>query len=531
MAENLGGLEGLLGGNYFDVSFLGSDLKSYERGAEEVDILSSDGREKWFYHNMNKYLRGRAGSDWFTVITKWKNDLESAFERKQEASQTDPGQETAIEALKKKTISAMAVGSSARAMEGSAGSLEDYLKILARGDMGIQDTQDHLIVHNHPERISDLLGEPKINSIFLKIIDDMGIEKYTPWSGKEPSVLQLKDNVLDQFKKGKLPLVESMRIVGKRLDKYVEAKAKELGGDPVENFVNVRLAADIFLIDVFTNWGYELQLKIDSLSNGVEKDDLNKKLVDVQPKDNWGGDPLRVVLEPSFLPRRIKGVYSKGKVILDMLDLAFRPLDQYSLQDEIKPLSASMATHLKSLARFSKAVMEITGSSTAMGISNFSPKSIESLDAAVDLLFQVFGKGDVGKEMVGLMAARIIEVKALAAISTNAEPGFAEMIGIIMEDESKKDSPIPFGDVRKTLWGKNGRDGLLSNWASVRMGLRFNKESNRFGAAGHLKNAWTFLTTNAQTKEKQEAVKGAQKVSLVVDAMEAIYETFYQGRK
>lgn len=531
MAETPLGLEGLFGGNYFDISFIGSDLKSYERGVEEVDILSPDGREKWFYHNMNKYLKGRAGSDWFTVITKWKNDLESAFEKKQEAGQTDSGQEVAIEALKKRTISAMAVGSSARAMEGSAGSLEDYLKIFARGDMGIQDTQDHLIVHNHPERINDLLGQPKINSIFLKTLKDMGIEKYTSWSGKEPSILQLEDDVLDQFKEGKLPLVESMIMVGKRLDKYVEATAKKLEGDPVENFVNARLAADIFLIDVFTNWGYAIQLKIDSLSNGDEKDNLNKKLVDVQPKDNWGGDPLRVVLEPSFLPRRIKGVYAKGKVILDMLDLAFRPLDQYSQQSEIKPLSASMVMHLKSLARFSNAVMEITGSSTGMGISDFSPKSIESLNKAVDLLFQVFGKGDVGKEMVGLMAARIIEVKALAAICTNAEPGFTEMVGIIMEDESKKDSPIPFGDVRKTLWGKNGRDGLLSNWASVRMGLRFNEKSNRFGAAKHLKNAWTFLTTNAQTKETQESVKGAQKVSLAVDGMEAVYETFFQGRK
>lgn len=554
--EESAGMEALFGGGKFAVSFEESDTPSWQKSRNRVSILNSDGRNEWFVGNINKYLKGRIGGTWFGVLKELTNDIDSSVEVVRRAGRLSSDEKSKITESRKETIAAMAVSGAARAMEGSAGSAKTYLTILCgardsrAADAGIQDTLDDVILHDHPERLEQVLKIKGVDEYFKKILRDAGIvdTSFKQWDRKTQSTFEFQPNVIEELVAGNLSLVERFSQTSERFEGYINNVVESKTGtkDLTAEFVQARLAADVFLVDIFTRWQYSLMKEIESLSDErlvdlkISRNDLYNKVSKMRPIESWGGDPLVALLEPSILPRRFKGVYSgNGKIILDKLDAAFRPTDAISTigDSKISLLPASMAVNLKAYDRFSDALMEILGGSMASGVASFDARVGEPLSKTVDLLVQVYGglKTDtddpVGKDLVGLMVSRIIECKALAAVSASADPSLGMMLGIIFEEEGGKGkSPRPFLEAKKTLWGNNldGRDGLLASWASPRIGLRF--KSNRFEAQRHIKEAWELLDTNAQTKGQRDSMKQMNKFSIAMDAVEAINEAFFKGR-
>jgi len=82
------------------------------------------------------------------------------------------------------------------------------------------------------------------------------------------------------------------------------------------------------------------------------------------------------------------------------------------------------------------------------------------------------------------------------------------------------------------LWGEDldGRSGLLRSLTSGRTILKFNSDTNRFGASDHLKEASELLSTNAQSDSNRKLIRNAIKWSIVMDGIDAINEAFFKGR-
>jgi hypothetical protein len=564
-------IEALFGGGKFAVSFIESDTPKFQKSRDQVSILDADGRKKWFTNNMHKRLRGRISGPWFGVCKEMTDEIGSSVDTLRRSKRLNSNDKDQIKSLETETVAAIAVSGSARAMEGSAGSAKAYLALLCgssdpkAADAGIQDTLDDIILHNHPDRLNQVLAISGVKTYFNKMLTDAGINatSFVAWDEKEKKQSEFKFQI-DVFQKivnGGLPLVEKFSKPGERFGEYINETIDSLPeiGDTNAEFVNGRLAADVFLTDIFTRWQYGLLKQAESLTNEVVeklknnagndeekklsvdkfREKLTDKITKMKPIDTWGGDPLVHLEEPSILPRRFKKVYSDiGVEILDKLDAAFRPIDAINQVNDTKVclLPVSMAVNLKAYDRFSDALWQVIGGSVASGVASFDVRFGESLNNVALLLFQVYGTMEtsdgqpIGKELVGLMMARIVECKAKAAVSSTADPSLATMLGIIFEDETKGKGPMPYTESKKALWGpqSDGREGLIANWVSPQMGLKI--KSGRFSAQKHIQEAFNLLDTNAASAQQRKDMRLIKKASIGMDAVEAFQEAFLRGR-
>ena len=270
-----------------------------------------------------------------------------------------------------------------------------------------------------------------------------------------------------------------------------------------EKWAAARLACDIFLTDKYTKWEYM-----------VNKEGEKTQF---KPSPDWGGDPLRALLEPSFLPRRIKQVYEETPEILDFIDEAFLPKDMFFSEEAksegIAPLNASISgVKLKDYARWNKALWIFLGGSRAGGIANWSPDAGQkSLTQIAELLDDVYGKKGkkterearyLSKEIAGAMMTRIVKAKAAAVLRERARPTFKDQIAIFFG--SKKGVEEAFTEVEVFLFGPD-RDcskGFFSELVGGREG--FVLKDNRFGAEADINETGTILF--AASSEKRDIV-------------------------
>jgi len=325
----------------------------------------------------------------------------------------------------------------------------------------------------------------------------------------------------------------------------------ENGYDDTTMWAAARLACDVFMVDKMTRWSFILTKNITEKKDNPGKykieDDKGFSFY-AKPSPGWGGDPLLVIVDPSFLPRVVKGVYidtEEGKSILKRIDRAFRPIDLGSkVEGEIdlnsgvvkeieRVLPCSMTASLKNLARYSNAHYSFLGSSRGANIPQWTKDTIGELPTIAELLDQVYGgikpEGDenLGRHIMGSVIARILECKAQATVIELQRPGFKEAMSTIFGDIKSRQ---PFYEVKQFLWGANvdGRSGFLKSLASARTRFIFN--GNRFDAEKNLSETWGILTSGDKDSRGREKAKIYNAAGLIMESLSAFSELNKKGR-
>jgi hypothetical protein len=498
----------------------------------------------------------------------------------------------------------MAVSSSARAMEASSGSFANYALVMTqeegqKANLDKQDSWAEFLLHKDPEKIKRVLKDEMIKFFYKRIMVEAGVKtelleelkeeekekKFKiPWFyqiDKEKAITSklflylandrpfkeedVKEEDKDRVKRKNEEWIEKIKeLYGQdwqkktSLNDYIAdvlmGEMSELdkekyalkGYDDTTMWAAARLACDIFIVDKMTRWSHMLTKNVTMVKGKegllkIEDDhDLNFYC---KPTKGWGGDPLTTIVDPSFLPRVVKGVYTRtkeGESILEKINKAFRPIDLSSREEGVidlksdvfegieKSLPCSMTASLKVLARYSDAHYTFLGGSRAGGIAQWSREALENLSSIVENLDQVYGgiKGseedkNLGKEIVGTILARILECKAQATALQFADPDFKGAMVTIFGDVKTRD---PFYDVKTFLWGPHldSRSGFLRDMASDRAFVILHR--NRFDAERNLKETRDLLTYLAVSPEARKAAKRNNIIGFGIEALSAFSE-------
>lgn len=305
----------------------------------------------------------------------------------------------------------------------------------------------------------------------------------------------------------------------------------EKGKDDLTRWSAAKLACDAFLAEgKFTRMEWEtskffededLRAGVRNQTYGYTEEGRKYRRDDpwmLLPDRGWGGDPLRGVLEPSFLTRWIKRMYSgENRVILDMVDAAFRPAGLWT-KEGMEPIPASMATHLKNLSRWGTALGDFLGDSMGTGIPVLSEKMMgETLPGIAKLLDQAFGN----KEVTGEAMAQLILCKATAATMMADKSGLKESLKLLFNPtgDAKDVGARPFLGVEKWLAGPDldWRSGFIATLEHGGENLVFNERAREM-----LRKAKDILAmgdedpkTVAQRKTVQRAGKGLQILAIL----------------
>lgn len=556
------------------------------------DVRKKEEREQWIFENMRVFLDGTVASPegkWKSIADNWLSELRFAanrvFQKKKDlkeekAEEKEPFGRKELEETEADLKAIMAVCSSARAMEVSTGTATTYLTYMTLSEGGknldVQDTWSDFLLHADPDKLKRVVGGkdirkttvdgiertketvvggtknsegkevsrfPLIELYYRKIVEDAGIEL------DNDGISIAKVDKVDKGKALKGNLVEFLRTnepdgAGEdwkkknSLEEYFvdcflekeEDDFKGKWGNDTYRWTCAKIAADAFLVNLYTQWEYIID-KEGSLR--------------MKPVPTWGGDPFRAVLEPSFLPRRIKGMYQgKDSILLDLVDLAFRPDDleerlpfkseerQEITKNLLKP---SATSHLKAYARYSNALWEFFGSSRGMGIPRWDKKIMgEGLPSVVENLDQVYGNmntkdtSNLGKQILGLMIMRIIHCKALAVALESSRPGFAAKMAILFGDEKSR----PFLEVRQFLYGPHmdAKDGFFEDLAGARTRVVFNQKSIfNEELTAKWKETWEILASSDQTPEGRKETKALNTLGFILDSLTAISQTKKRG--
>lgn len=525
------------------------DWKRFKEIVPVKKVEEKKDREIWSLENMRVFNDGTLASPHL----HWKALIDNHLAEFRVASRNSNLSIKEIRDTEKDIKAMMAISASARCMEASSGSTADYASYLTQADKPNLDKQDEwaeFIIHGDEEKKHQALRNPMIRYFYNKIIGESGIKvkfgKDKDANGNEIGEEKEQDrNWWRNFKQeDKEKAIESKlfsyldKDEGKvSLNRYIEdiligemsSQDEEFwnneGYDSSSMWSASRIALDVFLIDKFTRWSYLLGRKEDQNGFLTTKPDENFKK-QLKPSPGWGGDPLTGILDPSFLPRVVKNVYTEsdeGKSILYRVDNAFCPRDlSPRIEEEIeKKLPCSMKVSLKNLARYSDALFTFLGSSRANGISRWDKDMLGNLPTIIELLDQVYGgieiqKGDnAGKHLMGLITARIFECKAYATTYESASSNFSDKMAIIFGDLKTR----PFYQVEQFLWGEKTdfRSGFLYSLIGPRTRIVF--KNNKYGAENYLEKTWQYLYTNDHNPAGRQALLALNKVGIFWDIL------------
>ena len=516
-----------------------------------LDVDKKQDRDRWVFLNMGAFNNGTIPNPetaWKGILDRWLSDLTDASR----LAKLNPDELKETDESRKDMISMMAISSSARAMDQSGGSAAKVVAMMTQdkeGDLDRQDSWAEFLLQDDPEKYWRVVSNPLVKYYYKRILEHAGLELKdsvdTGEKGKNISdfrvntreafggklfeyLVKYKNEERGKYKGGFDSYIKEVLLKGDASDSIKKWKNEGFNYD--ERWAAAKLACDAFLVDKFTRWEYIITEGWDT--------NLTPNFY-VFPFQGWGGDPLRALLEPSFLPRRIKGAYKDDadRAILTMADIAFRPLDIFNGGLKDKDLKASMATHLKHYARLNQAMALFFGSSRAAALpmwtkDAFDPKT--GLPQIVELLDQVYGgakrdilgpdgkptgeKEVVGKDIVASMITRIIECKAYAAASETARPSLGDLGKAIFDPEKGR----PFLAVAQELWGPDykGRSGFFARCAGPRTRLIF--KGNKFKSTLESYNsAYQILISNDQDPNswwKTDAISIGSKVAAFAEA-------------
>lgn len=562
------------------------------------DVTDTQERRAWCFENIGAYIKNGEEYPWKRVVDDWISDLDLAVAKapmRQHGSRYAEEYRVTLQKEAEKTkdliIAMMAVSSSARAMEQSGGAAAKYVAMITsqspngQADLDKQDSWKRYLLANDPEKLNTVIDDPLVRHYYDKLLRDAGIGNVTEWEGKKTrsfdiNIAAARSGMLARYLKGNaqgfdedVPQPDGTTLqvhhnggfdgyVDYLVDQDDERFRMDLISDGLVTAHNeddlslrraaAKLACDAFLVDKFTEWEY----KITGENQDEEEVYGKNSALFMFPTEGWGGDPLRAILEPSFLPRRIKKVYSgQDGAILDMADEAFRPSDIFGLPGETallgdKVIPPSMACHLKNYARYNDALWRFVGGSRAGGIPQWSDKTMgEELPSMAELLDQVYGGIDIrkdiekleeierkralnddekrrkrqledlrrriprnsqgeevaiGKHIVGAMITRILEAKALALTSESLRPNWQDNFQFVF---GEKQVARPFYKIEEFIWGKDRKvkDGFLVSLASGRTRIVF--QGNLFGAEKTMTDVWQLISTNDQDPNGRNKAK------------------------
>ncbi len=506
--------------DYVTMTFRDGKYRRYERAWTEVeflDIRKKEDRDRWVFNNLRLFNELGLADRWKGVLDTWLGDLGDAARR----GKLNAEQMAEVEETKKDLIAMIAVTVPARAMELSVGSATSYAKIVTQTpanerepSLDMQDTWREYLLADDPDKYRKVISIPLVRQYYRRILQDAGM---TVAAGRDCGDL-LDDGKARAFSEFNLSISTANSPGG--LADYL--RTKTLRGDGIQdrpykggfdayinerllqgtdkqnemNMVAAKLACDAFLAEKYTRWEYLLTRAGDPQS----KDEYGMK-----PLPSWGGDPFRMVLEPAFLPRRVKAVYQGDySVILVAFDSAFKPSDVFNGTLMGKMVIPSAVEGIKKYYRLNAAMWAALGGSTANGLPMWTKDTFTSMDAIADLLKQVYGgiskktaEGvfpDEGRHIVGAMVARLIECKTIAATVESARHAGSEASKVLFSPDAAR----PFMEVEQFLWGPelNGKAGFLAAQAGGRNGLIF--RGNKYYAEKSLSNARKIIQTNDQ---------------------------------
>lgn len=511
---------------------------------DKVRFLSiKDPKDRWLFIAANMAAFNSEiiqTSNWKGLIDNWLGEVSDCAL----LARLSPEDMERVDEMKLMLRSMMAVSASARAMEESGGAASTYLEHLTLepgkgGNLDRQDSWAAFLLHKDPEKYWRVIHQPLIGHYYKRVLDDMGIgvlfepgqvrSKIINEEGKPPrEVMGFHEDAgefklnLEQAKKSKV--VEYLRQKGagkykggfEEYIKYLMAtddpefvakceadEKQEKREDWLIRTGAARMACDLILVDKWTNFECELTNAKDYAKPSWKDEYLLK------PSEGWGGDPLRLVKQPSFLTRIIKQAYKDFPEVLDMVDLAFQPNDIWPQTKGLTSIPVSIVGHMKDYGRWHQALAAFLGDSRGGGIPNISIRDLqEKLDGVVfDKLDTVYGakSGEDRKEVLGAIMARILRVKALAATMETVPLGFKQALRYVVADQ-KEIEDSPYRQALKEIWGRNydSEEGLLRKWASGRTGAIFG--DNKFGAEADLDHAYRMLLNNDQHGSRGKAV-------------------------
>jgi hypothetical protein len=525
-----------------------------------MKIKNADHRQAYILENLHAFnTLFKQPQSWKPAVDIWLTD--AMFAAKAENLKNKD-----LEEFSEQLKAMMAITASARAMEESAGASVSYLVVLTggeRGNLSAQDTMSDFLIHADLDKLNEVIDNPLVKKYYDILMNDAGLinnaethrwRKIPDPNNSEkkielPSKVELVEDskeFRDKVRTGKLvPYLKDFAEKG-GFDTYIREvllkkdtpayirKLKKKGIEEDSRWEAAKLACDAFLIDQWTRWENIMTDKDRYKEKGERKVEIAK---DLNPAPTWGGDPLKSILKPSFLPR-LKGVYSeKDEVILDLTDSIFRPEDIFQGDLEEKIMVPSMVTNLKRYARMTEAISTFFGGSMATSIPSWDRKTMEEdVPQIISLLTQIYGKTkggnekaktNTGKHIVGAMSMKLLYTKALASAIETTKPGFSEKIQILFNPQAET---RPFLDVMGHLYGVklDGKSGFIRSLVSGRTRLVI--KGNKFGAEDIYKKTWEVLQTNDQTTGHGQA--GAlNKVGFLIDIAQSLAEGFAGYKK
>lgn len=519
---------GMFAPEYLGAGFEGGPNEWYRNIIPLFDVRQKGGRDLWAYMNLRVFTNGKTVSpelQWFPALAYWINDLETAA--------ANMGlSEKELEEARRDIKAMMGVAAAGVSMEASAGDPDPYVRFISlsmgreKPDLDVQDRLRDKIIHENPEMLNRVLALPLVRHYYDILLEDAGFDSVREWTKVGKNWLPSKFSVdVTRASRGRLVARLSSRDTNAEyggFDAYVnellerDARyAEQLiaqGEPPPDIWVNpaldpkgytkraqwgaAKLACYAFLIDKYTRW----EMAVDPTGKNLK----------LKPAIRWGGDPLRSVLEPSFLPDIIKDVWPGlgkpgEKEVFKLLNMAFRPEDIPGVADKL--LTPSMVVHLKMYARYESALYGILGASMAPLFPSWREEVLTFLPTMADLLYQVYGI-TIGKEIVGTMIARVLFAKATATALETPEPALKEMGAAFREAAEGAPRQARGEEFRKAvdflvgktyLYGdKDFREGWLANLESVERSIVFNPEARKM-----ILDTMDLLLTGSRDKRKQ----------------------------
>jgi hypothetical protein len=505
---------------------------------EFLDIHKKEDREKWILLNMEAFNNGIIASphgQWKGLLDHWLGTLADTIrlEKGQEVEVDEEG----MEETKKNMIAMMAVSAPARAMEQTAGVANVYTAYMTQSlpdklDTDKADAWAEFLLAGDPEKYERVvLQNDLVKFYYNRLLEEAGVEVIKEAKkGNSRSEFKLQDNARESklVKYLKYKNVESYKG---GFGKFIkEVLLVDDGKDDMsysERWSAAKLACDAFLVDKYTR--YETQL-----NHGLDKNTTPKSM-QLRPYVGWGGDPFKGVLEPPFLPRRIKGVFSgKDGKILDKAHDGLRPLafrEDWELTEEQREarriglipdytkmaVQASALEPLKRFNRYFTAWSATFGSSMASGLAEWDKDTANILYKAVaEKLFQVYGDQPWRGDMIGDQVSKIIDAKVYAMVAESKRPGFLKKMERVFGEGSN-----PFLEIEKQIYGKDLHysDGLIQKMASSEMRIVF--RDNVFGAEDTLTKTWNVLKSNDQQLGNLSQLVFLEILGLIIDYLKA----------
>ncbi|KKS97851.1 hypothetical protein A2129_02345 [Candidatus Woesebacteria bacterium GWC1_42_13] len=544
---------------------------SWEESVRFLDITNKEQRNLWALLNMEAFNHGIIANPharWKGVIDFWMTDLRDAT-RLLPGDQLE-GNREGIADTERLIKAMMAVSASARVMEITSGSTGKYATYMAPGDregpdLDKADEWSEFLLHDDAEKLARVISNPLVRYFYTRLLSDAGYEDLTALAGKDN--LTYKDILaVEKFSKDKArgvgepeakkkgKLIEFLRKRGLKVDKkvfeyrggfngYIEYLLTEdeevrrfvkehTGGDEVVAWSAAKLACDAFLVDKYTQWEFDMT-ETQAKTQNPEKWDSTFHKTDIDygqllPSPGWGGNPLTAMIQPMFLPRHIKRVWTgRDRAILDLADQAFHPPEMEAVS-KLRPkvLVPSMVVHLKDYVRYNDALWIFLGGSRGQKIPQWTSRVMqEDLPQIVDLLDQAYGikkpndepNSVAFKAVTAIMMARIIQCKTLAAAVESSRPGGSDYSKIIFDPENRD---RPFLEVMQFLWGPDldAKRGFLASMAGGR--TRFIFEGSEL-AEFALQDTHNLLVTNDQDPKGRGVAQTVNTIGFVLDVAKA----------